>query len=355
MKILYIALKHEYGDPNKGLSYAYYNGYDALRYMGNEYQVVFFPYDELLYKFGQEKMNEMLLEAVKNENPDLCFFSLFNDEIYKETIKKISDSGKTITFNWFADDKWRFHNFTKHWAPLFNWVSTDQKSSVKDYQKIGYKNVVVGCWGCNQRIFKPLSLEKVYDVSFVGQAYGPRITLVKKLKKAGINIECFGNGWPNGRVSQEKMIEIFSQSKINLNFTERRGVTPLYLSKIFFAKKNGKITLHYPNQWLDNAKSVFAELQNEIKGRNFEIPGCKAFMITGNAENLEDYYVFDKEIVVYENANDLIKKIKYYLNHPEERAKIEEAGYQRTINEYTYEKIFKKIFNQIVPKHGATL
>ena len=348
MKILYIALKYEYGDPKKGFSYAYYNGYDALLHMNNaQHRVIFFPYDELLNMYGRDKMNEMLLETVQKEKPDLCFFSLFNDEFKKETIKKITDSD-VVTFNWFADDKWRFYNFTKYWASLFTWVSTDQPSSLKDYQKIGYKNVLVGCWGCNQRICRPLPLEKVYDVTFVGQAYGPRVKMVKALRKAGIAIECFGTGWPNGRVSQERMIEIFSQSKINLNFTERRGLSFMSLAKIFFAKKNGKIVANHPSQWVGNTRSVFAELQNEIKGRNFEIPGCGAFMISGEAQNLDDYYVFDQEIVVYKNTSDLIKKIQYYLVHSARRERIARAGYERTMQQYTYEKIFDKIFKVIM-------
>ena len=356
MKILYIALKYEYGDVEKGFSYAYYNGYQSLIAMNNkEHQVIFFPYDELLASVGRDNMNQMLLEKVAEEKPDLCFFSLFTDEIKQETIQQLTDSGKTVTFNWFADDKWRFHNYTKYWAPLFSWVSTDQKSALKEYKKIGYDNVVVGCWGCNQNIFKPLPLEKIYDVTFVGKVYGVRRKLVEKLKKAGIKIECFGSGWPNGRVSQEKMVEIFSQSKINLNFTEKRALSAKSVARIFFSKKDGKIVFNIPTQWLGNLRSLLDELQNEIKGRNFEIPGCDAFMITGDAQNLEDYYVPDKEIVVYKNSKDLISKINDYLAHPKKREAIAHAGYKRTMQEYTYEKIFNKIFNLIFGNDRAVL
>lgn len=353
MKILYIALQHEYGDPQKGFSYAYYNGYDALVHMNNgQHQVIFFPYDAIMADVGRDAMNRRLLETVEREKPDLCFFSLFNDEMKKETIKSITDSG-TTTFNWFADDTWRFHNFTKHYAPLFAWVSTDVKSALKNYKKIGYNNVVVGCWGCNQRIFKPLPAEKAYDVTFVGQAYGPRIKLVNALKKAGIAIECFGSGWPNGRVSQERMIEIFSQSRINLNFSERRGISVKSLARIFFRKRNGKIVFNSPLAWADHARSVVAELQNEIKGRNFEIPGCAGFMITGDAPYLEDYYVPGKEVVIYKNTADLIAKIRHYLAHPAERDRIARAGYERTMQDHTYEKIFNRIFALMF--HGKSL
>ena len=140
MKILFIARKYEFGRPEDGFSYGYHNLYDSLVHMNNgANEAIFFPFDEILNDFGREAMNKKLLETVEAERPDICFFFLFNDEIKKETIQQITGSGKTVTFNWFADDKWRFYNFTKYYAPLFNWVSTDQISSLKDYKKIGYK------------------------------------------------------------------------------------------------------------------------------------------------------------------------------------------------------------------------
>lgn len=349
MKIIYIGARYDYGKPEQGFSYGYYNFYNSLINMNKgKNEVIFFPFDEIIRKIGREEMNKRLLETVETEKPDLCFFFLSSDEIKKETVKQITDSGKTITFNWFADDKWRFHNFTKYWASLFNWVSTDQKSALKEYDKIGYKNVIVGCWGCNHFLYKPLNLPEIYDVTFVGQLYGKRGKIVEQIKKAGIKIECWGKGWPNGKISQERMIKIFSQSKINLNFTERCEFGLKSIIRIFLSRKNDKsIQANNPRYWIDNLKSLWSERQNEIKGRNFEIPGCNGFLITGDADNLRDYYEDGKEIVIYKNTKDLIDKIKYYLEHNEEREVIAKAGYERTLWDYTYEKRFNEIFNFI--------
>ena len=43
----------------------------------------------------------------------------------------------------------------------------------------------------------------------------------------------------------------------------------------------------------------------------------------------------------------MIDKIKYYLEHNEERESIAQAGYERTIREHTYEKRFNNIFKRI--------
>lgn len=352
-KILFIACKYDYGKPELGLSFEYYNLYDPLVKMNNsQHQVLLFPFDEIFLKSGRDEMNKELLRTVDREKPDLCFFFLFGDQIDKQTVKHITDSKKTVTFNWFADDKWRFENFSKYWAPLFDWVSTDQVSSLPDYEKIGYKNVVVGGWACNHSLYKPMNLPKKYDVTFVGQPHGNRVAIVESLKKAGIKVECFGRGWPNGKVSQGQMINIFNQSKINLNFSKCSGdFGPKYWAKVFVSKgSDQKMHLNSPLDWIPNFKSLFARTQNEIKGRNFEIPGCKTFLITGYAKGLENYYDLEKEMICFYDTSDLVNKIKYYLTHEKEREEIAQRAYERTMRDYTYEKKFNDIFSIIMKK-----
>ncbi len=348
MKILFIACKYDYGKPELGFSFEYFNLYDALVKMDNKNnEVVYFPFDEIASQVGIEKMNERLLEVVEKEKPQLCLFFLFVEQIKKETVKKITEKG-FLTMNWFADDLWRFYNFSRYWAPYFNWVSTDQPCRLKDYYKIGYKNVVIGGWACNHNIYKPLNLPKIYDVTFVGQPHGNRKKIVAQIKKAGIKIECFGRGWPNGKVSQKEMVKIFSQSKINLNFSKCSGrLTPRYFAQIFLRKEDRKIRLNNPKYWVPNLKSVLARRQKEIKGRIFEIPGCRGFLLTDYAPGLEKYYEIGKEIECFYDIKDLIEKIKYYLEHEEEREKIAFNGYKRTFRDHTYEKRFNEIFKII--------
>jgi len=348
MKILYVAMKYDYGKPERGYSSDHYNFYDTLTKMDKEtHKIIYFPFDEIMNRIGRKKMNEQLLKTVQEEKPGICFFCLFTDEIKKETIKEISQNRNTTTFNWFTDDHWRFGNFSRFWASCFNWILTTDSQAPAKYQKIGYKNIIKTQWACNHFLYKPLGQgDRKYDVSFVGQAHGNRKRIVAAIKKAGINIECFGAGWPNGRISQEEMIKVFSKSKINLNFTESSGGVHLKpIAKIFLNRRSdNSYHLRNPKHWLANLKSFLNKKRKQIKGRNFEIPGCGGFLLTNPADNLEDYYIFGKEIAVFNNTDELIDKIKYYLTHNKERETITRAGYQRTIKEHTYEKRFQEIF-----------
>lgn len=317
MKILYAGMKYDYGDKDRGLSFEETNFYDSLIKMG--YTVIPFDFMTLIKEFGRDEMNKMLLDEVQKHQPDILFSILFTNEFNKETINEITKETDTLTLNWFCDDHWRFDNFSRHWAGVYDWVVTTDEGSLPKYKKAGHDNVILSQWACNHYLYKPYDLPIIHDVTFVGQPHGNRKKIINKLKKSGINIETWGYGWENGRLTQEDMIKLFSQSKINLNLSNASRISILPWKKQI----------------------------EQIKGRNFEVPGCGGFLLSSYVENIEKYYQIGKEIVCYQDENDLIKKIKYYLKNDNERQAIAKAGFMRTIHDHTYEIRFKEIFKKI--------
>jgi spore maturation protein CgeB len=323
MRILYVAMKYDYGRPEQGFSFEHTNFYGSLNRMGH--QVEYFDFMSILQELGRERMNALLLERAAEFQPDLMFSCLFEEEFDFATIRKISDAGNTVTFNWFTDDHWRFEKFSQRWAPAFNFVATTAASALQKYTAIGYKTVLKTQWACNHFEYRPMDLPLDIDVSFVGLAHGIRPKLVETLRKAGIKITTRGKGWPEGRIDQDEMIRLFNRSRINLNFSNA-SKKPSLLKRLLRGSR--------------------AQVQ-QIKGRNFEIPGCGGFLLTDAAENLEQYYSPNREIVIYENTRDLVEKIQWYLAHEPERAAIARAGCERTVLEHTYERRFNDLFRQM--------
>lgn len=70
--------------------------------------------------------------------------------------------------------------------------------------------------------------------------------------------------------------------------------------------------------------------------RLYESTGMGAMLITDYKDNINDLFEVNKELVAYVDSNDLLKKVKYYLNHPEKLIAIAEAGQNRTLKEHTY-------------------
>ena len=368
MKILYVCMKYDYGMPERGLSFEHYNFFLSLLNMG--FDIVYFDFMELLKKHGQQRMNTRLLEAVRAEKPDLVFSILFKNEVEKATIRKISADISCPTLNWFCDDHWRYENFSRHWAPCFNWVVTTAESAVPKYHRDGYHNVVKTQWGCNQFVYRKLDLPRMYDVTFVGQPHGNRRQIIDMLLEHGVDVRVWGYGWPAGRVGQDRMIEIFNQSRINLNLPNASVVAPTtstrpaLSTRLQFAvqhplqaglaivgkagklaRRSGRIGARRDGEGRDDSDPPATAEQ--IKGRNFEVPGCGGFMLTGRADNIGDYYEDGREIVCFEDEAQLLDKVRFYLSHDDERERIVGEGYERTIREHTYVHRFAQIFSEI--------
>ncbi len=329
MVILYVGMKFDYGDPSRGLSFEHCNFYETLRRMG--YDLLYFDFPTLLALHGRERMNAMLVDLARRESPDLLFSLLAGDEIAPETIQAITEAG-IRTINWFCDDHWRFESFSARWAPAFRWVVTTAVSALPKYERMGI-HPIKSQWACNPFSYRSLSLPLAHDVTFIGQPHGDRREWIKRLADRDIVVKTWGQGWENGRLDQESMIRVFNQSRINLNLSNASATRPSLVRRAF--KRLGRPLM--PSV----AKS------QQIKGRDFEVPGCGGFLLTGRADNIDHYYEVGREIICYDSLPDLVDKIRYYLAHNEERAAIAKAGYERTRRDHTYVHRLVEIFRVI--------
>ena len=84
----------------------------------------------------------------------------------------------------------------------------------------------------------------------------------------------------------------------------------------------------------------------QIKARNFEIPALNGFQLTNRVEGLDEFFIENKEIVFFDDDNDLIEKCKFYLNNDSIRERIKQASNKKSVN-HTYKKRFEEIFEKL--------
>jgi spore maturation protein CgeB len=313
LTIAYVAPKWDYGDPARGLSFEETNFRSALEGMGHHLH----PYDFVARhkEIGRSAMNAELDRFVREREPDLAFFFLFKDEIAVETVERLTAAGIT-TFNWFADDHWRFESFSRHYAPVFSLVSTTDRSAYEKYHAMGYRSVVLTQWAFNAHGYRPRPVELRYDVAFVGQRYGQRPRIVNALRSAGVDVRCWGHGWEAGRLSHEEMVDVFASSRVNLNLS---------------------------NAW----RAHFWRRQppvSQIKARVFEVPGCGGFLLTDPAPALGQYLEIGREIDVYQDTTDLIERVRYWLENEAQRSAAARSARDRVLREHTYDHRLRDIF-----------
>ena len=84
-------------------------------------------------------------------------------------------------------------------------------------------------------------------------------------------------------------------------------------------------------------------IRQHLHLRDFEAPMCRALYCTGYMQELEEMFDPDKEVVTYRNADELLDKTQYYLEHPAEADRIRQAGYARALQDHTYQRRFEQL------------
>lgn len=100
-------------------------------------------------------------------------------------------------------------------------------------------------------------------------------------------VNCHG-----GVSTLEEMPLVFRQSRINLNITTR-------------------------------------SIKTGIAQRVWDVLACGGFLITNYQDELPDYFDLGKDLVAYENDDELSELVNYYLAHEDERREIAENGHQK--------------------------
>ncbi|MDP3027333.1 MAG: glycosyltransferase [Nanoarchaeota archaeon] len=283
------------------------------------------------FRFGKDKMNEMLISFISGSNFDLIIFVMDEEELYPETILKISELKPNIkTMFTLSDDDVRFDHYSRYFAPLFDYVVTSQ-DFVKQYEKEG--NSASFHLDYNPAGLGKMDIPQIYDICFVGRPKSDRAEILKYLIKNGVKVTLFGWDWYEdpelsgvfkGHLNQKDYAKVINQSKINLSLT-----------------KTG----------YSEEKPIY-----NIKGRFFEIALCHSFQIAEYFKDIEKFFKEDKEIVLFRTKEELLKKVKYYLKDDKKRLQIAENSYKKVKKKFYREtelrKIIIKIFKQPKRKIG---
>jgi len=280
--------------------------------------VTVFDPQKCMYHLGKEEMNKKFLEIVEIEKPDYIFFWLIDDEFKINTLTKIKEiSPNTKLLNFFTDDDTLFENYSRYYDALIDCCLITPQLPEKFYKEQGWKNTFFYIAITGTERFKPIKCEKIYDITFIGTPKRDRADFIRYLIKNGVKIKIFGLGWEEysefkeiylGRLNNEDFVKIINQSKINLCFTKNYFGIP------------------------------------HIKGRIFEIGACRSFVLSEYYDGYLKFFKKNKEIVMFKNKEELLEKIKYYLENEKERESISYSIYKKIMKKHKLSKEVYRLF-----------
>ena len=319
MKILCVFGQHNYGDSLRGAGYEFTNFLPALRTLGHEVSL-FDAWDRSAF-LNFADLNRAFLRRVDQEQPDIIFSVLMGYELWSQTLDLVRSGSSATILNWGTDDSWKYDQFTKFIAPHLDYCATTYPETVEKALGEGIDNVLMTQWAANRiSLAAPLPAQRCrYPVSFVGSAYGNRKKWIARLRAMGIDVQCFGHGWPAGPIDSVDLPRIYRESVLTLNF----GDSGLQL--------RGLVPYH----------------SRQIKARVFEVPGAGGCLLTEPAQHLEKYFRIGEEVIVFEGVDELAERIRYFLAHPEQRDAVACRGFERVSKEHTYDRRFDDLLGEL--------
>lgn len=308
MRILCVFGKHAYGDPARGAGYEHANFLPALRELGHEVEV-FESFDRRAYGDFAE-LNRAFVAKVAQWRPDVVLSVLMHYELWSETLALVRRLG-TAVLNWGTDDSWKYAQFTRYLARNVDVYATTSHEALAAARAEGLDNVILTQWAASDAgLAEPLAASECrYPVSFIGAAYGRRRRWIEGLRQHGIEVACFGHGWPAGAVDTARLREITRASVVSLNFSE--------------ASVHGR----------------------QLKARVFEVPGCGGMLLTEQTSHLEEYLAPGKEVETFASPEDLVTKIHALLQDTARRDAIARAGHARVRSEHLYSRRFQPLLD----------
>jgi spore maturation protein CgeB len=320
MKVLFATTKYNYGSVARGISIEYESFLPAMQRLGHE--VLHIETWDAETHATYADLNRTVLQTVEEWRPDILFTVQRDFEIWIETLEAIAARGDVALATWITDDSFKFGKYSRFIAPYYDAIATTYDYRIEDYRREGIEGAMYTQWAANEQWLqepKPATACR-YAVSFIGTKYGERASVANRLLDAGIDMHCFGYGWPSGPVATDDIPDLMRDSVISLNFSAG------------FQSSGGN--------------------DRQLKARTFEVPGAGGFLLTDFAPSLDKFYRIGQEIDVFEDVDDLEFKIRYYLAHPEVRDRIAVAGFERTRDEHLYRFRLKAIFDYALQRNA---
>ena len=279
-----------------------------------------------------------ILKIIATEKPDFVF-TLKGEKFSPDYVRKIKESGcKTILwFTVFYLEEWMINL-----AREFDFVVANAEHNVFSLKEKGIKNVTWIHQGFDPEFFgitntsDSCSPAECYaDVAMIGSMgkpiYKERSELVIRLRKESIDIK-----WWGPRLSRQlKNIRYFCG-----------GVHRSWAGSEAYMKDFADVIQHIKIFVGQDADTPFKV--KYLSNRCFAVMGCGGFYLCRRTPGIETVFEVGREMDVFDTDDEMVEKIRYYLDNEDERRRMAQAGQKRVLSDYTYEQQMRKIFNWVL-------
>lgn len=284
----------------------------------------FFRQDARAVKRRRE-MNDRALAAFKEAHArrpvDWIFTYAMGFEVHRDFLRALVDEAGVPIVNMCFDDKhgWAGRRLDGQRAgqvdiaPLFDLSWTSARVALEWYLVEGARPVYLP-EGFDASLFRPMELERDIPVSFIGASYGFRPSVVRHLRRHGVPLQVFGDGWRTKSLTPQEQVAVINRSRVNLGM--------------------GGI-LH-------------SEEITNVKGRDFEIPGTGGGVyVTSFNPDLAQHFDVGREILCYHNREEMVELVLRALKQAEESREIALRARERCLREHRWLHRYRRLLEML--------
>tara|TARA_R100001509_G_scaffold165380_1_gene146757 strand:+ start:14843 stop:15715 length:873 start_codon:yes stop_codon:yes gene_type:complete len=259
-------------------------------------EVVGYDYRRRALEIGNSNRDVEIVDLVRKRSFDLVVYSKCSEvssEVFVENAKT------TKTCMWFMDPLISYSDEMRQKTRLVDYFCCDKENVLEEAKKYNEKSFHV-CEGYDEEVDKPVHVDVKYDVSFIGDTYGDRLS---KIRNINTPVQVI-----NG-VYGKKHAEAVCSTRINLNFCTSDGASD----------------------------------------RVYKIMASGGFLLSDDWKGREKHFKDGQEIVIFKSVEDLNEKIDYYLKNPQQRKDIANSALKKVkkFNRANWAKRIIDIYEQI--------
>jgi spore maturation protein CgeB len=101
-----------------------------------------------------------------------------------------------------------------------------------------------------------------------------------------------------------------------------------------------------------NFNATSYQMGAAVNQRVFDVPACGAFLLTDHQEALEEAFDVGREVIVFENPEEIPDLVRFYLENPQKRQVIAASARERVLAEHTYQHRLHRIVEQMRSRYG---
>lgn len=264
-------------------------------------------------------LNRTLLDAARRFQPRLVL-AVKAPYIAPATLRHIKDETGALLVNYATDDPFNPANATPDLVraiPCYDLYACTKRAIMEDVRRAGCRSVAYVPFGYKPGVHfpeQPATAEErarfESDVALVGGADADRLPFVEALAgMPGLSLALYGGYW-----SRHPHLRPYARGFVRgRDYRLALAATRIALCLVRRANRDGHAM------------------------RTFEIPACGAFML---AERTDEHLALFREAedaAFFGSPAELTEKVRYYLAHEGERARIARSGYLRvTTGQHTY-------------------